>query len=167
MASAELAQLPRLPDTADEVREIARVLRADPVADVRLGANANEQTVRSMRLDDRRVVMFATHGLVPGELDGLTQPALALSSPAVSGADGDGLLTVEKILDLKLDADWVVLSACNTAASEGGSARGSVRPRTRVLLRRCACAACIGRWRRHRHVCSLQICFKDRPPRRA
>jgi CHAT domain-containing protein len=122
MASAELAQLPRLSDTADEVREIARVLGADPVADVRLGADANEAAVRSMRLDDRRVVMFATHGLVPGELDGLTQPALALSSPAVPGADGDGLLTVEKILGLKLDADWVVLSACNTAAGEGGSA---------------------------------------------
>ena len=75
-----------------------------------------------MKLDDRRVVMFATHGLVPGELDGLTQPALALSSPDIPGVKGDGLLTVEKILGLKLDADWVVLSACNTAAGEGGGA---------------------------------------------
>jgi CHAT domain-containing protein len=122
MASVELAQLPRLPDTADEVREIARVLGANPVADVLLGVKANEKAVRSMRLDDRRVVMFATHGLVPGELDGLTQPALALSSPTIPGVEGDGLLTVEKILGLKLDADWVVLSACNTAAGEGGSA---------------------------------------------
>ena len=122
MATAELAQLPRLPDTADEVREIARALGADPEQDVLLGPKASEKAVRSLRLDDRRVVMFATHGLVPGELDGLVQPALALSSPAVAGVEGDGLLTVEKILGLKLDADWVVLSACNTAAGEGGSA---------------------------------------------
>ena len=122
MPSAEFSQLPRLPDTAEEVRQIARTLGADPVADVFLGENANEKTVRSMRLDDRRVVMFATHGLVPGEVDGLSQPALALSAPDVAGVDGDGLLTVEKILGLKLDADWVVLSACNTAAGEGGGA---------------------------------------------
>src|SRR5262249_8319101 len=69
-----------------------------------------------------RVVMFATHGLVPGDLDGLAQPALALSSPDIPGVQGDGLLTVEKILGLKLDADWVVLSACNTAAGGGGGA---------------------------------------------
>jgi CHAT domain-containing protein len=122
MMSAELASLPRLPDTADEVREIAKALGADPARDVLLGPQASEKAVRSMRLDDRRVVMFATHGLVPGELDGLTQPALALASPEISGVEGDGLLTVEKILGLKLDADWVVLSACNTAAGEGGSA---------------------------------------------
>jgi CHAT domain-containing protein len=75
-----------------------------------------------MKLDDRRVVMFATHGLIPGELDGLNQPALALSSPEIEGVEGDGFLTVEKILGLKLDADWVVLSACNTAAGEGAGA---------------------------------------------
>jgi CHAT domain-containing protein len=63
--------------------------------------------------------MFATHGLVPGELDGLTQPALALSSPEVTGDKDDGLLTMDKVLTLKLDADWVVLSACNTATGEG------------------------------------------------
>ena len=114
--------MPRLPDTAAEVREIALALGADPDKDVVLGAKASEKAVRSMKLDDRRVVMFATHGLIPGELDGLSQPALALASPEIGGVEGDGLLTVEKILSLKLDADWVVLSACNTAAGEGGGA---------------------------------------------
>lgn len=122
MATAELAQLPRLPDTADEVREVALALGADPEADVILGVDANEEKILSMKLDDRRVIMFATHGLVPGELDGLNQPALALSSPDVTGGAGDGLLTVEKILGLKLNADWVVLSACNTAAGDGNGA---------------------------------------------
>ncbi|MCH7889817.1 MAG: CHAT domain-containing protein, partial [Proteobacteria bacterium] len=65
---------------------------------------------------------FATHGLVPGDLNGLTQPALALSSPEVAGGGGDGLLTMGEILALKLDADWVVLSACNTASGAGAGA---------------------------------------------
>jgi CHAT domain-containing protein len=114
--------LPRLPETADEVRSIALALKADPAADVFLGAQATENQVRTMNLVDRRVVMFATHGLVPGDLDGLTQPALALSAPSVVGGGGDGLLTMDKILGLKLDADWVVLSACNTATADGAGA---------------------------------------------
>jgi CHAT domain-containing protein len=121
-ASADLAQLPRLPETADEVRSIALALNADPAKDVFLGAQATEHQVRTMSLVDRRVIMFATHGLVPGDLDGLTQPALALSAPSVAAGGGDGLLTMDKILGLKLDADWVVLSACNTATGAGAGA---------------------------------------------
>jgi CHAT domain-containing protein len=121
-ASDRLADLPRLPDTADEVKDVALALKADPAKDVYLGAQANEQTVRQVDLDDRRVVMFATHGLIPGDLDGLTEPALALSAPDVAHVPDDGLLTVSKILGLKLNADWVVLSACNTAAGNGAGA---------------------------------------------
>ena len=75
-----------------------------------------------MDLAGYKVLAFATHALVPGELDGLTQPALALSAPEVAGVEGDGLLTMGEILGLRLDADWVVLSACNTAAGEGAGA---------------------------------------------
>ncbi|MBN9497623.1 MAG: CHAT domain-containing protein [Alphaproteobacteria bacterium] len=121
-ASARLADLPPLPDTADEVMSVANALHADPARDVFLGARASERGVREADLIHRRFVMFATHGLVPGDLDGLVQPALALSAPEVSGGEGDGLLTMEKILRLKLDADWVVLSACNTASGDGEGA---------------------------------------------
>ncbi len=72
-----------------------------------------------------RIVYFATHGLVPGDVDGLTQPALALTAPDIAGVKGDGLLSMEKILALKLDADWVVLSACNTAAGAGAGAEAA------------------------------------------
>jgi len=121
--SYTLKDLPRLPDTAAEVRSIAAALAADATSDVFLGDRANETTVKTLGLGDRKVLAFATHGLVPGELDGLTQPALALSAPQFSdGDDDDGLLTMDEIMALKLDADWVVLSACNTAAGDGSGA---------------------------------------------
>lgn len=118
VSSAELALLPRLPDTSLEIEEIGKVVGADP-SDIFLHKQASVKQVTSMDLSDRKVVMFSTHGLVPGELNGLTQPALALSSPEVTGDKDDGLLTMDKVIALKLDADWVVLSACNTAAGEG------------------------------------------------
>lgn len=123
--SAELAMLPRLPDTADELKSIALALQADPSKVLKLGKDANEDAVKTMDLSGFKVLAFATHGLVPGELNGLTQPALALSAPAVAGVGGDGLLTMEEILALKLDADWVVLSACNTGAGSGAGAEAA------------------------------------------
>jgi len=75
-----------------------------------------------MDLSGRRVLVFATHSLVAGDLDGLAQPAQALSAPSVTGEPGDGLLTVSEILGLRLNADWVVLSACNTASGDGAGA---------------------------------------------
>ena len=118
VSSAELALLPRLPDTSQEIEEVGRALGAEP-GDIYLNQNATVKQVTGMNLADRKVVMFSTHGLVPGELNGLTQPALALSSPDVTGDRDDGLLTLDKVIALKLDADWVVLSACNTAAGDG------------------------------------------------
>ncbi len=123
--SAELALLPRLPDTADEVRLIALALQADPSKVLNLGKDANEKMVKATDLSGFKVLVFATHGLVAGELNGLTQPALALSAPDVAGVEGDGLLTMEEILALKLDADWVVLSACNTGAGAGAGAEAA------------------------------------------
>jgi CHAT domain-containing protein len=83
---------------------------------VLLRADASERQVRQAKLSDYRVVAFATHGLRAGEIAGLSSPALALSAPGAPTSDDDGLLTMDEILQLKLNADWVVLSACNTAA---------------------------------------------------
>jgi CHAT domain-containing protein len=117
---ASYGQLSPLPDTRDEILAIAQALGADPQKDVYLGAQASKDNVRKADLRSRRIVAFATHGLVPGDLPNLEQPALALSAP--SGKAEEGLLTLENILSLKLDADWVVLSACNTAAGDGAGA---------------------------------------------
>jgi len=122
-ASATIESLPRLPDTRAEVSSIGSALGADPARDLFVGPRATEKSVKSANLAQYRVVTFATHGLVPGELDGLHQPALAFSAPSVTGdTSEDGLLTMGEILGLRLDADWVVLSACNTAA---GAAAGA------------------------------------------
>ena len=123
--SAQLRLLPRLPDTADELKSVALALQADPSKTLNLGIAANEETVKKADLSRYRIILFATHGLVPGELDGLHQPALALSAPDVANVPGDGLLTMEEILALKLDADWVVLSACNTGTGAGAGAEAA------------------------------------------
>jgi CHAT domain-containing protein len=121
--SADLAMLPRLPDTRNEILAVGSSLGADPAQDIYLGKRASETVVRSADLSRYKVLSFATHGLVPGDLDGLRQPALALSSPAVTGeADADGLLTMSEILGLELNADVAILSACNTASADGQGA---------------------------------------------
>lgn len=112
-----LEMLPPLPDTRIELQEIAKVLGADPRTDLFLGPRASLATLQRAPLDRYRVVAFATHGLSAGDIDGLMQPALALSSPKVTAEDDDGLLTMSEVMDLKLAADWVVLSACNTASA--------------------------------------------------
>ena len=116
-------ELTPLPDTADELKTIAKVLGAPPDA-VNLREAASETKVKSAPLSQYRIVQFATHGLVAGDLSGLAEPALVLTPPDVPTEANDGLLTASEIATLKLDADWVVLSACNTAAggSEGAEA---------------------------------------------
>jgi CHAT domain-containing protein/tetratricopeptide (TPR) repeat protein len=115
---ARLAQaLPQLPDTADELKAVARDLGVD-ASDIHLGADASEFTVKHAKLDDYGIVYFATHGLVAGDVKGVAEPSLALSIPSeLSNAD-DGLLTASEVAQLKLNADWVVLSACNTIAGD-------------------------------------------------
>jgi CHAT domain-containing protein len=74
--------------------------------------------VKRLPLVDYRVVYFATHGLVAGDIKGLAEPSLALSIPTQPSDLDDGLLTASEVAQLKLDADWVVLSACNTVAGD-------------------------------------------------
>ena len=116
--------LPALPETAGELQAVARALGASPQDDVKLGAAATVTSVNLLPLDQYRVVDFATHGLVAGEVNGLSEPALVLTLPDRPTSDDDGLLTASRIAKLKLDADWAVLSACNTAAGDRPGAEG-------------------------------------------
>jgi CHAT domain-containing protein len=119
---ASLAEhLPQLPSTRDEVQSVGRVLRAGS-GDIRVGLDATETAVKYADLGQYRIVYFATHGLVAGDLEkfakGKVEPALALSIPDKPSGLDDGLLFASEIAQLKMSAEWVVLSACNTAAED-------------------------------------------------
>lgn len=116
--------LSALPNTRPELIALARSFGADPDQDLLVGADATEQALLGNRsLREARVIAFATHGLVADELPGLVEPALVLTPPDQSREGDDGLLTASEIArDIELDADWVILSACNTAAPDGAGA---------------------------------------------
>lgn len=120
----KLRTLNSLPGTREELLAIARVLGVAPDRHLYLDQQATEAEVKRLnnsgRLGQAKVLAFSTHGLLAGELRGLTQPALVLTVPEVSSEEDDGLLTLEEVLQLKLpNTDWVVLSACNTAGGDG------------------------------------------------
>lgn len=140
------AEIPALPETRDELLAVAKSLGGDPERDLFLGSRATRTSVldanTSGDLARRQVVMFATHGLMAGDLPNLNQPALALAATADADSNPlSPLLTLEDVLTLKLSADWVVLSACNTAAADGkaeealsGLARGFFYAGARSML---------------------------------
>jgi CHAT domain-containing protein len=160
--SGQRISIPRLPETADEAREIARILGGK--SNLFLRAEAQEKTVKTIDLKRTRFLHFATHGLLGGEFllvkqsepeeeaggakdiqrnlgiaagsapqaaaapterpQGGGQPALVLS--LVGELQGeDGLLTMREVIeDLDLNAQLVVLSACNTAGESDNAYNG-------------------------------------------
>lgn len=116
-----LRQLPSLPGTADELERMRRALGA-PVSTIHLGAAANETAVKAANLGETSILAFATHGLLAGDFMGLVEPGLVLTPPERADAGDDGFLSASEITSLRLDADLVVLSACNSA---GGTAAGT------------------------------------------
>jgi CHAT domain-containing protein len=117
--SFEYSQINALPETLEEAHAAARALGADPITDVVSGAAATRSRVLSEPLMDRQLIEFATHGVLPGQIPGLTKPALAMAYEGEGTKDS--LLTVDDIVGLKLNADWILLSACNTGLTEVGS----------------------------------------------
>jgi CHAT domain-containing protein len=86
-----------------------------------LGAKATETTIKTLseesKLASYRVIHFATHGTEADEIDGTSEPGLILTPPKEQTDLDDGYLSSSEVAALKLDADWVILSACNTAAA--------------------------------------------------
>ena len=113
-----IKRAPSLPETADELRAMAKTLKAGD-GSLWLRDAATESTVKSLDLSKFRVIAFATHGLMAGELSGIAEPGLILTPPQEGTAEDDGYLSAAEIAQLKLNADWVLLSACNTAAADG------------------------------------------------
>jgi CHAT domain-containing protein len=114
------SQMP-LHDTADELCAVAADLKV-AANDILLGDKATEAILKARNLAQYRVVHFATHGAIAGEIEGTAEPGLILTPPKEQTELDDGYLSASEIAALKLDADWVILSACNTAA---GNAQGA------------------------------------------
>jgi CHAT domain-containing protein len=112
-----LQTLAPLPETAGELRAVARSLGASEDSII-VGPAATKARLQATPLKDYRILHFATHGLVAGDLSGLHEPALVLSLPPHPDNAADALLTSSEVATLHLNADWAVLSACNTAAGD-------------------------------------------------
>ena len=131
----KLREQPPLPETADELCAVGRALGVPEAGlnkAIHLGKEATVSKVKALSgsgdLARARVVHFATHGLLAGETAQFAmakaEPALLLTPPAEASEEDNGLLTASEVAQLNLNADWVVMSACNTAAgsSEGAEA---------------------------------------------
>ncbi|MFL9916039.1 CHAT domain-containing protein [Paraburkholderia fungorum] len=105
-----------LPETLDEARAIATALGASPQK-VIWGIQASRSHVLKEDMSDDKVVVFATHGVIAGQVPGLRKAGLALAYEGSGLADS--ILTIDDIVTLRLNADWVVLSACNTGFATG------------------------------------------------
>ena len=106
-----------LPEAENELREMSRNYGA-PDESVFVGAKATKSALNELPLDQFRIVAFATHGLLGGELKGVSEPGLMLTPSRSSGKSDNGILTATDIISLRFDADWVILSACNTAGGD-------------------------------------------------
>lgn len=114
-----------LPGTLHEVRTLAEILGNAEQGFV-IKNDATESFVKTASLEDYQVLSFATHALMSDESRQLTKGRV--SEPALVLASGDkredALLTATEAATLQLNADWVLLSGCNTAAGQSDSARG-------------------------------------------
>ena len=108
-----------LPETADELCAVASDLGV-PRDEIRLGSQATERAVKALSssgtLATYRILQFSTHGALAGHMSGNAEPGLLLTPPVTATPEDDGYLSASEITSLKLDADWVILSACDTAA---------------------------------------------------
>ena len=104
---------PPLEETQKEVRAIAGIMGVAPAPpDVLLDLQANETQLKKSPLQDYRYLHFATHAYL-GKVQGIMEPFILLGQ--VGNQPGDkGFLTMSQVLDLKLNAEMVVLSACDT-----------------------------------------------------
>jgi len=139
-----LAELHPLGNTRPELLEISRTLGGGP-RNVLFGARATESSVRAANLKAFRVLSFATHGLVPGEVPELDEPALVLT-PDRACSPQSGLLTASEVSQLQLRAQWVILSACNTASSDGKPSSRGLSGLARAFFYAGAQAVLVSHW---------------------
>jgi len=126
MDPAILRRLPPLPETANELKKVGELLHA-PSSDIYLGKAMTERAIRRQQLAAVQVLHFATHGLTAKESGIVGEPGLVFSQPHTPTIVDDGYLAASEVLALDLKAiEWVILSACNTAAPAGGNSQAGL-----------------------------------------
>ena len=117
---ADVAKLKALPYLTGSRAELEALKARYPDSLVRIGREATERSVRTLdaeALARARFVVFSTHGLMAGSA--AAEPGLVLTPPDEATEADDGYLSASEAAQLRLNAEFVVLSACNTAASDG------------------------------------------------
>lgn len=141
----KVADLAPLPNTARELRQLAATMGAAPDR-VFLAEAATETMVKSLDMSEADVVAFATHGLLADGLPGLSEPALVFTPPEVPSAEDDALLTASEAAQLNLSADLVILSACDTAGSDGTPGAEGLSGLARAFIYAGARAILVSHW---------------------
>ena len=113
----ELASLPVLPLAEGEVQLTAKQLGVGPTG-TRLGRAFSKSAVLKGKLEQYRIIHLAAHALLPSELRCLQQPVILTGT----GTGPEAMITAADLAAIRLDANMVVLSACNTAGPDGKSA---------------------------------------------
>ncbi|HEX3994335.1 MAG TPA: CHAT domain-containing protein, partial [Acetobacteraceae bacterium] len=128
-----LAGLPALPYTVKEL-DAARQIMGAGTSDELLGPAFTADAVQRMPLKDYRTLQFSTHALLPAELRCQDQPAIITSAPPGAVDASGAMLTTDRILGLNLDADLVILSACNSGGPGGSTAGESLSGLARAFF---------------------------------
>jgi len=117
---ADVGKLRALPSLPGSKLELETLQTRYPNSLVRIGPEATEHAIRSLDADAlsrARFVVFSTHGLMAGSA--AAEPGLVMTPPDQASEADDGYLSASEAAQLRLNAEFVVLSACNTAASDG------------------------------------------------
>lgn len=118
-------EFPPLPETEDEVKEIARIMEVKPEPpQILLSVMANETNLRKAGLEKYKYLHFATHASLPGMIQGVNEPFILLGQ--VENQGDDGFLTLSEVTGMRLNADMVVLSACVTGVGKEVEGEGVV-----------------------------------------
>jgi len=140
-----LKTLASLPGTSPELDRM-RVALGAPPSTVHVRQEATEANIKAMDLSVVDVLALATHGLMAGELTGEAEPGLVLTPPEQPNNVDDGYLSASDIAELRLNADWVILSACNTASGDGKAGSSGLSGLARAFFYAGARSLLVSHW---------------------
>lgn len=143
--AAGIERLSSLPFARKELEE-ARDIFGTPGRSTLLGPAFTPEAVAAMDLKDYRILHFATHALLPSELACLKDAVIVASPPPGARSASAALLSADAISQLTLDADLVVLSACNTGGADGSKGGESLASLARSFFGAGARSLLVSNW---------------------